>query len=337
MTGFATPLSMPQRAAIVLAQLDDDRAQRVLASLSEDEVVAIMSEMASLPTIRTEDVEQVIAEFADAAGALLQVRQGGTELAQRWLRERLGLARSAEVMAELRSHGQDQPLMFLNRIEPQQIVGFLGDEHPQTIALMLANMNPEHAARVIEIINEDVRVDVARRMASLGAVPSDAIEKVATELHSRLSAFAYAGGQAQMGGIPSVVALLNSSTGATERQILSGLEQSDPDLAERIRAGMFRFDDVMGLDDVTLQTALRSVPRNELALALKGKPQQMLEKVTHNVSTRAAEDLLEDLSALGPQRLSAVEAAEAHIVMVVRELADSGEITIGRGNDALVG
>lgn len=331
-------LSMPQRAAVVLAQLDDERAQRVLANMSELEVISIMAEMSKLPIMRAEEVDRIVGEFADEAGALLQVRQGGAELAQRWLRDRLGMSRASEVMVELQSIMHDHPLMFLNRIEPQQIVRFLGDEHPQTVALVLANLHVEHAARVIEELSEETRIEIARRMATMSPVPTEVVKKIAAELESRLSAFVRSGrAGADVGGVSSVVAMLNNADRAAERQILSGLEESDPELADRIRTEMFVFDDVMALDDATLQVALRSVVMKDMALALKGKPPQMVEKVTRNISERAAEDLLEDMASLGPQRLSVVEAAEATIVKSVRELADAGEITIGRGNDELVG
>lgn len=333
-----TDLTMPQRAAVVLAQLDDERAQRVLANMSELEVISIMAEMSKLPIMRVEEVDRIIGEFTDEAGALLQVRQGGTELAQRWLRDRLGMSRASEVMLELQSIMHDHPLMFLNRIEPQQIVRFLGDEHPQTVALVLANLHVEHAARVIEELSEEKRVEIARRMATMAPVPTEVVKRIAVELESQLSAFVRSGQvSAEMGGVSSVVAMLNNADRAAERQILSALEQSDPELADRIRTEMFVFDDVMALDDATLQVALRSVVMKDMALALKGKPPQMVEKVTRNISERAAEDLLEDMASLGPQRLSVVEAAEATIVKAVRELADAGEITIGRGNDELVG
>lgn len=333
-----TDLTMPQRAAVVLAQLDDERAQRVLANMSELEVISIMAEMSKLPIMRAEEVDRIIGEFTDEAGALLQVRQGGTELAQRWLRDRLGMSRASEVMLELQSIMHDHPLMFLNRIEPQQIVRFLGDEHPQTVALVLANLHVEHAARVIEELSEEKRVEIARRMATMAPVPTEVVKRIAVELESQLSAFVRSGQvSAEMGGVSSVVAMLNNADRAAERQILSALEQSDPELADRIRTEMFVFDDVMALDDATLQVALRSVVMKDMALALKGKPPQMVEKVTRNISERAAEDLLEDMASLGPQRLSVVEAAEATIVKAVRELADAGEITIGRGNDELVG
>lgn len=332
-----TDLSMPQRAAVILAQLDDDRAQRVLSSMSEMEVISIMAEMSRLPMMRAEDVNEILSDFADEAGALLQVRQGGSELAQRWLRDRLGITRAAEVMAELQSIVQDQPLMFLNRIEPKQIVGFLSEEHPQTIALVLANLHSDHAAKVVEHFEEEIRVDIARRMAKMAPVPPEVVKKIAAELDSRLSAFVRSGRvNAEVGGVTSVVALLNNADRAAEKQILSALEETDPELAERIRTEMFVFDDVMQLDDATLQVALRSVVMKDVALALKGKPQQMIDKVMRNISERAAEDLLEDMAALGPQRLSLVEAAEQAIVKIVRDLADSGEITIGRGNDELV-
>jgi flagellar motor switch protein FliG len=329
---------MAQRAAVVLTQLDDERAQRVLAAMSELEVISIMAEVSKLPIVRPDDVDQIVGEFLDEAEALLKVRQGGTDLAQRWLRDRLGLNRASEVMVELQSIVHDHPLTFLNRIEPQQIVGFLGDEHPQTVALVLANLHVEHAARVLEELEEEQRIEIARRVATMGPVPAEVVKKIANELESRLSAFVRQGrASADIGGVSSVVALLNSADRAAERQILSGLEQTDPELADRIRNEMFVFDDVMALDDATLQVALRSVVMKDMALALKGKPPQMVEKITRNISERAAEDLLEDMASLGPQRLSVVEAAEAAVVKAVRGLADAGEITIGRGNDELVG
>lgn len=332
-----TLLTMPQRAALVLAQLDDDRVQRVLASMSETEVVAIVAEMANLPVMRAEEVERVVAEFEDEAGALVQVRQGGIDLARRWLRERLGASRAAEVLLELQSLTHEHPLVFLNRIEPQQLVIFLNDEHPQLVALVLANLHADHAARVIEKLDEERRVDITHRMATIGPVPPEIVEKIADELESRLSILARSGGGPESGGVSSVVALLSNSARTTERQILSGLDEVDAELAERIRSEMFVFDDVMALDDASLQIALRSVSMKEMALALKGKPQNLVEKVTSNVSSRAAEDLLEDLAAMGPQRLSVVEAAESAVVKAVRDLVDSGEITIGRGSDELVG
>lgn len=332
-----TLLTMPQRAALVLAQLDDDRVQRILASMSEMEVVAIVAEMAHLPVMRAEEVEEVIAEFEDAAGALVQVRQGGIEVARRWLRERLGAGRATEVLAELQSLTQEHPMMFLNRIEPQQLVGFLADEHPQTVALVLASLHADRAAAVIEKIEEEARVEIARRMAIMGPVPPEVVQKVADELESRFSTLAYTGGGPESGGVSSVVALLTNTARTTERQILGGLDQIDPELAERIRSEMFVFDDVVALDDASLQVALRSVSMKEMALALKGKSQQVVEKVTSNLSSRAAEDLLEDLAAMGPQRLSVVESAESAVVKAVRDLVDGGEITIGRGSDELVG
>lgn len=333
-----TDLGMAQRAAVVLAQLDDDRAQKLLNNMSESDVIAIMAEMARLPILGAEEVRQVVMEFAREADALLQVRQGGAELAQRWLRDRLGMSRANEVMSELDTFRRAHPLDFLNRIDPQQIVGFIREEHPQTVALVLANIQHEHAARVIERLDEDLRIAVARRIAKMAPVPAEVIKTIATELESRLSAFVRSGGvSSDVNGIARVVALLNSADRAAERQILAGLESADPELAERIRSEMFVFDDVIRLDEQTMQIALRSVVIKDLALALKGKPAHVVEKFTANISERAAEDLVETMSSLGPQRLSAVEAAEAIIVKAVRELAEAGEIVLGRASDELVG
>lgn len=329
---------MAQRAAVVLAQLDDERAQKLLNNMSETDVISIMAEMARLPILSADEVRQVVAEFAREADALLQVRQGGAELARRWLRDRLGMSRASEVMSELETFRQNHPLDFLNRIDPHQIVGFIREEHPQTVALVLANVQHEHAARVIERLDEDLRVAVARRMAKMAPVPPEVVASIATELETRLSAFVRAGGiSTDVDGVARIVAVLNSADRGAERQILSGLESADPELAERIRSEMFVFDDVAALEDQTMQIALRSVVIKDLALALKGKPPHVVERFTANISERAAEDLVETMASLGPQRLSAVEAAEATIVKAVRDLADSGEIVLGRGTDELVG
>lgn len=329
-------LTGPQRAAVIVAQLDDDRAHQVLRSLSENEVIRLMAEVANLPSLAVDDVRGIVEEFTTETGAYLQVRQGGMELAQRWLHDRLGGARAAEVMAELELMAKDQPLAFLNRIDPSQVAGSLADEHPQTVAVVLANIFHEHAARVVDRFDQDRRPDIVRRMATMGSVPPQSVQRIADELTNRLSAVLRAGGPADVGGVTAAAAVLNNVDRAAEKQILASLEQTNPDLAEVIRSEMFVFDDVVQLDDVTLQWVLRSVVLNDLALALKTATPDVVERFMRNMSERAGDDLVEEMASLGPQRLSVIEAAQATVVRAVRELADSGTIVIGRGSDELI-
>lgn len=334
----APVLSGVQKAAVVLAQLDTDRAARVLKAMSETEVVDLMSAVATLPPLGPDAVRGVLAELAGQAAALLQVGQGGVEVARRLLRERLGPARAEEVLEQFLHAGQHRPLAILQRIEPQQIVSFVGDEHPQTIAVVLAHLSADHAAQVLSLLAEDVRSDVARRIAVMGRISPDVVQTMADTLEQKLAAIlrAGSGAAAEVGGVGSIVAILNQSDRASEKQILASLERSDPELAERIRNEMFVFDDVVSLDDRTLQRVLRNVVPKDLAVALKGVDPPIRDKFLRNLSERAAQDMAEEIEILGPTRLSQVEAAQQAIVKVVRELDSSGEIVLLRGDDELV-
>ncbi|MGH9082505.1 MAG: flagellar motor switch protein FliG, partial [Acidimicrobiales bacterium] len=326
-------LSGPQRAAVIIAQLDDERAHLLLKAMSENEVVRLMAEVARLPSLTSDDVVAVVSDFTNEAGAYLQVHQGGIELAQRWLQDRLGIGRAAEVMSELEMMASTEPLGFLNRIDPSQIAGFLADEHPQSVALVLAHIYHEHAARVLDRMDEEQAADIVRRMATMGSLPPVMVQRVADELEHRLSNLLRSGsGQSDVGGVSAVAAVLNNVDRGAEKEILARLEITDPELAEVIRSEMFVFDDVVQLDDMTLQAVLRSVVLKDVALSLKTAAPEVAEKFMRNMSERAAEDLQEEVQSLGPQRLSVIEAAQASVVRAVRELADNGTITVGRAN-----
>jgi flagellar motor switch protein FliG len=330
-------LTPQQRAAVIIAQLSEDRAHRVLRQMSETEVITVLAEIARLPVMSTDDVAEVIDELFQHTDSLGHVRQGGTEMAEKLLRERLGPQRAAEIIERLHQTVLDDPLRFITKIPPAQLTGFLSGEHPQTLALVLAHINPESAAHILERLEEHLQAEVARRVAKMGALPPEIVQRIANELEVRLSAFVHGGGTvADINGISAVVEMLNFTERATEKQILAGLELADPDIAEQIRNEMFVFDDVLHLEDAALQLVLRQIPSATLAVALKGKPEPLCEKFTRNISERAASDLEEDISALGPQRLSVVESAESAIVKVARQLAEAGEITVARAGDELV-
>jgi flagellar motor switch protein FliG len=331
-------LTGPQKAAVVLAQLDTNRAAKVLKAMSETEVVDLMSAMATLPPMGTDVVRGVLAEFAGQAAALLQVGQGGVEVARRLLRERLGAARAEEVLQNFVQAGQHHPLAILQRIEPEQIVSFIGDEHPQTVAVVLAHLPADHAARVLSSLDEAVRADVSRRIATMGRISPDVVQTVADTLEQKLASVLRAGSGAAtaVGGVGAIVAILNQSERSSEKQILASLETTDPELAEQIRNEMFVFDDVVSLDDRTLQRVLRNVVPKELAVALKGVDNAIRDKFLRNMSERAAEDLADEIELLGPTRLSQVDASQQAVVKVVRQLDAAGEIVLARGDDEFV-
>ena len=331
-------LSKPQKAAVVVAQLDAVHANKLLRSMSENEVVDLMSAVANLPALDTRDVEDVLHEFAGKASSLMKVGQGGLDIARKLLRERLGALRADEILDELVQSNRTHPLAFLHRIEPQQIVGFLNDEHPQLVAVVLAHLPADHAAEVLRHLDEEKRVDVARRIATMGKITPSVIQNMALILEKKLSSVLRAGGTSytEVGGVSTIVGILSQSDRASEKQILSGLEDSDPDLAEEIRNEMFVFDDVTNLDDRTLQKVLRNIVPKDLAVALKGVSELVRDKFMRNISERAAQDLNEEIELLGPTRLSQVEAAQKAIVKIVRDLEAAGEITLARSDDEFV-
>ncbi|MGH9017354.1 MAG: flagellar motor switch protein FliG [Acidimicrobiales bacterium] len=331
-------LTGSQKAAVVLAQLDTDRSTKILRSMSEHEVVDLMSTMATLPTLGPDDVRRVLSEFSMHATAAVQVGQGGVDVARKLLRERLGTAKAEEVLDRFVAESYSHPLSFLNRIDPLQIASFIGDEHPQLIALVLSHLPPDSAAQVISSLEESVRPDVARRIATMDRLSAEVVQEVASFLEQKLATVLRAGvtGGNDMGGLSSIVAILNQTERSSEQQILAELEQTDPDLAERIRNEMFVFDDVAALDDRTLQQILRNVVPKDLAVALKSVTDPVRDKFLKNVSERAAQDVMEEIELLGPTRLSQVEAAQSAIVKTVRELETSGEIVLARGDDEFV-
>jgi len=331
-------LTGTQKAAVVLAQLDTARATKVLRAMSEQEVVDLMSTLATLPTLAVEEVRSVLTEFTRQATAAVQVGQGGVDVARKLLRERLGSAKTEEVLDRFVQAGYSHPMSFLHRVDPQQIASFVGNEHPQLMAFVLSHLPADSAANVFAKLEETTRSEVARRIATMGRVSPDVVQQVGEFLEQKLAAVLRTGVTTtnETGGVSSIVAILNQTERASEQQILAELEQSDPELAERIRNEMFVFDDIANLDDRTLQRILRNVVPKDLATALKTVPEGFRDKFLRNLSERAAQDVLEEVELLGPTRVSQVETAQMAIVKIVRELESSGEIVLARGDDEFV-
>ncbi len=330
-------LKGPQKAAAMLAQLGTERAALVLKNMSEVEVVTLLQEMVQLPPLEPEDVDRLVQDFAHRVIALASVGQGGFDAARRLLRERLGPVRAEEVLSQIAASGYTRPLSFLQRVDPVQVASFFADEHPQVVALVLTHLPPDFAADVLKELHSSLQAQVAYRIGTLGRVQPEVVEQVAEVLQRKLSVAMGSGGTAVLvGGVPGLVGILKSSDRASEKQILTELEELDAELAEEVRSQMFVFDDVVKLDDRTLQRVLRHVVPKDLALALKGVDEQIREKFARNMSERAAEDLREEIEILGPTRLSMVEGAQQAIVRTVRELEAQGEIVLSRGADELV-
>jgi flagellar motor switch protein FliG len=221
----------------------------------------------------------------------------------------------------------------MRKADARQLITFLGDEHPQTIALVLAHLSPQQSALVLSGFEQRVQADIALRIALMERAPPDVIRLIERELDRRMSTMIGPQELSAVGGVGPLVAIINRADRGTERMILEGLESLSPELAEQVRAQMFIFEDITTLDDKAIQLVLRNIESAVLALALKGTSTVVREKIMRNLSTRAAENLAEEIELLGPKRLSEVEEAQAKVVTEIRALEQSGQIVILRGND----
>jgi flagellar motor switch protein FliG len=329
--GPSRQLSGPQKAAIFLLQMGKDRSAKVLQAMRDPEVEELMTEIARLEGVDANTVDDVLDEFRDLAAARRYFTQGGMSFAAEVLEASMGSGRARDVMDRLASSLVELPFEFLRRADPRQILGFLQDEHPQTIALVLAHMHADHAAMVLGGLPEGLQSDVAHRLATMDRTSPEVIAQVESVLERRLSTVLQSSDFSAAGGVQDLVDILNRSDRATERLILESLETKDAELAEEVRSRMFVFEDITTLDDRSVQMVLRELDAKQLAVALKGVRDDVRAKIMRNMSTRASTNLADEIDLLGPVRLKSVEEAQGDIVRVIRALEESGQIVITRG------
>jgi flagellar motor switch protein FliG len=322
-----------RKAAILLIQMGRDRASTVLAHLSDTEVEAISAEIARLESISTAETQQVIGEFRDMMTARAHIQQGGISFAQQLLEQSLGPERAAEIMERVKAAAVQMPFQFLHRADPAQLRSFIVDEHPQVIALVLAHMTPDKASLLLSGLAPDQQAKVAHRIAVMDRTSPEIIRAVESTLERKLSSMLQPAEMSRVGGVDPLVNIINRSDRSTERQIVDGLEALDAALADEVKSRMFMFEDIVNLDDRSVQLVLRSVEGNDLALALKGVADPVRDKITANLSTRAAENLVEEVELLGAVRLTQVEEAQQSIIRTIRQLEEQGQIMVRRGND----
>lgn len=325
-------LTGAQKAAVLLVQLGKERSAAVLKSLRENEVEEVLAEIARMQGVPAHTVDAVFEEFSTLASARRNYAQGGMDFAREVLEATLGPERAAEVLARMKASLVELPFEFLRRADARQVLSFLQDEHPQTIALVLAHMRADQAAIVLSGMSDELQADVAHRVAVMETTSPDVVRHVEQILERKLASVLVSGDVAAAGGLQPLVDIINHSDRATERAILEGLERRDPALAEEVRSQMFMFEDITTLDDRSVQLVLRQVDSKELATALKGVRADVREKIMSNVSERAAANLADEIDLLGAVRLSTVEEAQAKVVASIRSLEESGQIVLSRGD-----
>jgi flagellar motor switch protein FliG len=326
-----------QKAAILLMSIGPELAGRIYAKLEDDEIDRLTLEIASLSRVPIEARREVLKEFHELSLANGLQTVGGLKFAEELLEAALGPEKAQQVMARLTQALQARPFSFLRRAQPEEILSFIRNEHPQTIALILAYLSEEQAAAVLPGLPPDVQVDVIARLALLERASPEVVREIERVLERKL-VNVVADDLLQTEGIESAAQVLNRVDRQTERSILERLSREMPDLAEEIKKRMFLFEDLVSLDDRSLQRVLREVDiAKDLPLALKGASSEVTEKILRNISSRAAEDLKENMEFLGPVRLRDVEMAQQKIVAIVRQLEEAGEIVVSRGgSDELV-
>ena len=319
-----------QKAAILLIALGPERSADIFKHLKEDEIEELTLEIANTRSVSPQVKEDVLNEFYQICLAQQYIAEGGIGYAKELLDKALGEDRAKEVITKLTASLQVRPFEFVRKTDPSQLLNFIQDEHPQTIALILSYLPASQASNVVSSLPPEKQADVAKRIAMMDRTSPDVIKQVEKVLERKLASLVNQD-YTIVGGVDAIVEILNSVDRGTEKHIMETLEVEEPELADEIRKKMFVFEDILSLDNRAIQRVLRDVDNHDLALALKGATEEVQNVILNNLSTRLASMIKEDMEYMGPVRMKDVEEAQQKVVSVIRKLEDSGEIVISRG------
>ncbi|ADU30759.1 flagellar motor switch protein FliG [Evansella cellulosilytica] len=319
-----------EKAAILLISLGPDVSAKVYKHLSEEEIEKLTLEIAGVRKVDNDTKEDIVDQFHQLAMAQEYITQGGIGYAKDVLEKALGEDEAMQIISRLTSTLQVRPFDFARKADPAQILNFIQNEHPQTIALILSYLDSEQAGQILSALPQEVQANVAKRIAVMDSTSPEIVSEVESILERKLST-TVTQDYTQAGGIEAVVEVLNSVDRSTERTILDALEIQDPELAEEIKKRMFVFEDIVTLDNRSIQRVIRDVENEDLQLALKVSSDEVKEVVFNNMSQRMVETFKEEMEFMGPVRLRDVEEAQTRIVAVIRRLEETGEIVIARG------
>ncbi|SHF51512.1 flagellar motor switch protein FliG [Ornithinibacillus halophilus] len=323
-------LTGKQKAAILLISLGPDVSAQIYKHLTEEEIENLSLEISSVKKVDSTIKDDVVEQFHQIALAQDYISQGGVGYAKTVLEKAFGEQEAAAIIDRLTSSLQVRPFDFARKADPHQILNFIQNEHPQTIALVLSYLDPEQSGQVLSELPQEMQAEVARRIATMDSTSPDIINQV-EEVLERKIASSLTADYTQTGGIQAVVEVLNGVDRSTERTILDALEIQDPELADEIKKRMFVFEDIVILDNRAIQRVIREAENDDLRLALKVSSDEVKEIVFKNMSNRMAETFKEEMEYMGPVRLRDVEEAQTRIVAIIRRLEDIGEIVIARG------
>lgn len=323
-------ISGTQKAAILLIALGPEKSATIFKHLKEEEIEELTLEIANTRSVTPQVKEEIINEFYEVCLAQQYIAEGGINYAKELLEKALGEEKAMDVIGRLTASLQVKPFEFVRKTEPAQLLNFIQDEHPQTIALILSYLSPAQSAMVLSSLSPDRQADVVKRIAMMDRTSPDVIKEVERILESKLSNLVNQD-YSIVGGVDAVVDILNTVDRGTEKHIMETLEIEEPEMADEIRKKMFVFEDILLLDDRAIQRVLRDVDNGDLAMALKGANEEVQNAIFNNMSKRLAVIIREDMEFMGPVRMKDVEEAQQKIVNVIRKLEDSAEIVISRG------
>lgn len=321
-----------KKAAVLFITLGPELSAQIMRQLPEEEIEKISYEIANIDVVDSERQIEVLNEFIELHEAQFYILKGGVDYAKQILEKTVGPAKANDYLRKLSIVAKKQPFSRLRKTDPKHLVNFIGHEHPQTIALILSYLDPEQAALVLGALPEDKQADIAKRVANMETTSPEIIKEVEAVLDQKLSTVVDEK-LTSAGGVQTIVDILNRVDRGTERIIIETLEQDNPELADDIRNRMFVFEDINILDDMAVRRILREIETKELAKALKGASDELLNRIFRNMSQRAGEMLKEEMEFLGPIRLREVEESQQNIVRVIRRLDEAGEIIISRGGE----
>lgn len=318
------------KAAILLISLGPERSSKIFQHLKEDEIEQLTLEIANTRSVSPQLKTDVLNEFYEVCLAQQYIAEAGIGYARDLLEKALGEEKAKDVISRLTASLQVRPFEFIRKADPGQLLNFIQDEHPQTIALILSYLPSHQSSLIVSALPLEKQADVAKRIAKMDRTSPDVIKEVERVLERKLSSLVNQD-YTIVGGVDAIVEILNNVDRGTERHIMENLEIEEPELADEIRRKMFVFEDILALDDRTIQRVLRDVQNDELAIALKGSNEDVQAAIFNNLSKRLAAMIKEDMDFMGPVRMKDVEEAQQKIVNVIRKLEDTGEIVIARG------
>lgn len=320
-----------KKAAILLISLGSDISSKVMKLLPESVIRKVSYEIANIETVTPEDRDSILNEFLETSIAQKYVIDGGFDYAKNLLNQALGPQRAKEVIDVLSQiQLRERPFNIARKADTQQLINLLLNEHPQTIALIMCYVQPDKAATILSNFPPQMQVEIAERIGMIANTSPNTIKRIEKVIENKFSNFVENNTEAA-GGVHTLVEILNSVGRSTEKNILADLDKRQPELSSEVKSSLFTFDDIITLDKLDVQKVLRFVDNNVLVLALKGTGDDIKEFIFSNLSSRAVENIKEEMQFMGPTRLSAVEEAQQKVVSIIRRLDEEGEIYITRG------